>query len=82
MNDTTPAEPAALAPHPPRAFGKPEGEGLRRKLYTIIFEADTVAGKRFDVLLVATILVSIAVVMADSVPSIAARHGRVFTVAE
>ena len=81
MNDTPPAEPV-LAPHPPRTFGKPDGDGMRRRLYTVIFEADTVAGKRFDVLLVGTILLSIAIVMADSVPSLAARYGRAFTIAE
>ena len=72
----------ALAPHPPRAFGKPETAGLRQRLYTVIFEADTVAGKRFDVLLVGTILLSIIIVMADSVPSVAARYGDSFTMAE
>ncbi len=55
---------------------------MRQRLYTVIFEADTVAGKRFDVLLVGTILLSIAIVMADSVPSIAARYGDSFTLAE
>lgn len=42
-------------------FGKPD-HGLRRRLYAIIFEADTSAGKHFDVFLVAAILLSIGVV--------------------
>jgi voltage-gated potassium channel len=72
----------AIAPHPPRSFGKPDEDGFRRRLYTVIFEADTVAGKRFDVLLVVAILVSIAVVMADSVPALVAKYGAQFTVLE
>ena len=39
-------------------------------LYEIIFEADTPAGKLFDVVLILSILVSVAVVMADSVGAI------------
>lgn len=62
-------------------FGKPES-GLRRRMYTIIFEADTDAGRRFDIALVALILLSIAVVMADSVPSIGKRHGATMSVLE
>lgn len=55
-------------------YGKPDG-GWRLRLYTIIFEADTPAGKRFDLLLIATILFSILVVMLDSVHSVSQRHG-------
>jgi voltage-gated potassium channel len=40
---------------------------LREKLHTIIFEADTKAGKLFDVILLWAILISIAVVMLESV---------------
>ncbi len=42
---------------------------IRKKLYEIIFEADTFAGKAFDVLLLFAILFSIACVMLESVPS-------------
>lgn len=56
-----------------RNFGKPAG-GLRLRLYTLIFEADTRAGHRFDLVLIALILISILVVMADSVHTIRARH--------
>jgi len=55
-------------------FGKPDG-GLRLRLYTIIFEADTVAGRRFDLALIAAILFSIFVVILDSVHSISERQG-------
>ena len=43
---------------------------LREKLHTIIFEADTKAGKLFDVILLWAILISIVVVMLESVTSI------------
>jgi voltage-gated potassium channel len=56
-------------------LGKPL-TGWRLQLYTIIFEADTRAGRRFDQALIAVILASVAVVMADSVNHINDRfHG-------
>lgn len=56
-------------------LGKPL-TGRRLRLYTIIFEADTLAGRRFDQALIAVILASVAVVMADSVHDISSRfHG-------
>ena len=60
------------APDVPPSFGKPEA-GLRRRLYTIIFEADTSAGRYFDVVLVALIMVSVATVVFDSVPWVTER---------
>ncbi len=62
-------------------FGAP-AEGWRRRLYVIIFEADTVAGKRFDLLLIWAIVISVAVVVLDSVEPIRARFGELFTVIE
>ncbi|MFL6710681.1 MAG: ion transporter [Massilia sp.] len=56
-------------------FGKP-GAGWRRSLYNIIFEADTRAGRRFDIALVAVIVASVLVVVLDSVPWIHGRHER------
>ena len=50
--------------------------GWRLRLYTVIFEADTRAGRLFDQALIAIILLSIAVVMADSVQAIHQVHGR------
>ncbi len=41
-------------------------KSLKRRLYQIIFEADTPAGKLFDIVLIAFILLSIAVVMLES----------------
>lgn len=55
-------------------FGKP-AEGWRLRLYTIIFEADTRAGRLFDITLILVILASVLVVLLDSVARIQARHG-------
>ena len=49
---------------------------LRARLHEIIFEADTPAGKLFDVLLIGSIIVSVSMVMLDSINSIQARYGR------
>jgi voltage-gated potassium channel len=43
---------------------------LRQKLYDVIFEADTPAGKFFDIALMATIVVSIVAVLLESVSDI------------
>ena len=55
-------------------YGRPEA-GLRLRLHTIIFEADTRAGRAFDLALLVAILVSVSVVIMDSVERIAARYG-------
>ncbi|MCG7851227.1 MAG: ion transporter [Methanosarcinaceae archaeon] len=57
---------------------KPPENNWRNTLYTIIFEADTPAGKLFDEILILSILLSIIVVMLDSVSSIAAVYGGLF----
>lgn len=72
MNEQPKAAPEGFDPL--LKFGKPD-TGLRRRLYTIIFEADTRAGRRFDIALVLLIVLSIGVVLADSVPSVRERHG-------
>src|SRR5687768_13735078 len=54
-------------------FGKPES-GFRDRLFVIIFEADTRAGRWFDFSLIAAILLSVTVVMLDSVSQISDRH--------
>jgi voltage-gated potassium channel len=70
------------APSPPApAYGRPE-TGWRLRLYTIIFEADTRAGRRFDVALILCIVASVTVVVLDSVASISARHGAWLSVLE
>ena len=39
----------------------------REKMHEVIFEADTPAGKAFDVVLIVSICLSVAVVMLESV---------------
>ena len=50
----------------------------RHKLHEVIFEADTAAGRWFDTLLIISILVSVAIVMLDSVAAINRLYGRWF----
>lgn len=57
---------------------RPPENNWRNTLYTIIFEADTPAGKFFDEVLILTILFSVIVVMLDSVSSITVLHGGLF----
>lgn len=49
--------------------------GWKQKLFTIIFEADTKAGRNFDLALLFFIVVSLIVVMLQSIPSVNARFG-------
>jgi voltage-gated potassium channel len=62
-------------------FGKP-AQGWRLRLYTIIFEADTRAGRAFDVTLIWVILASLVVVVLDSIAGIHSRHGALLEVLE
>ena len=48
---------------------------LRARLHTVIFEADTPAGRTFDLLLLVAIVASVVVVMLESVASVRARVG-------
>jgi voltage-gated potassium channel len=56
--------------------------GWRLAVYTIIFEADTRAGRYFDIGLIVAILISVLVVMLDSMASFNASHGTLLTWAE
>lgn len=56
--------------------------GWRLRLYTIIFEADTRAGRLFDKLLIGVIVLSVVVVLADSVEAINDAWGPWLTVLE
>jgi voltage-gated potassium channel len=47
----------------------------RRRLFEVIFESDTPAGKWFDIILIISILLSVTVVMLDSVSGIRNNHG-------
>lgn len=55
---------------------------LRQRTYTIIFEADTHAGKLFDQVLIAAILLSLLVVVLDSVEAVSSRHNGTLSVLE
>lgn len=50
--------------------------GWKKRIARIIFEADTPSGKRFDEALIACILISVVLVMCDSVVTISASYGR------
>lgn len=54
----------------------------RDRIRIIIFEADTNAGRRFDVTLIGLILLSVLTVMLDSVPQINAEYGQQLYYAE
>ncbi len=63
--------------------GSQEGRAhWRRVLHEVIFEADTPAGKGFDVLLIASILASVAAVMLDSIGVVRVRYGHLLLVVE
>ncbi|MFY0643696.1 MAG: ion transporter [Bacteroidia bacterium] len=55
---------------------------LKEKWHDIIFHSDTKEGRRFDILLLYAILLSVLVVMADSVPSIQTKYSLLLDVAE
>lgn len=55
---------------------------LRKELYEIIFEADTPAGKMFDVTLLIIILLSVLLVMLESVPGIRQSHRELLIILE
>ena len=55
---------------------------LRDRIRIIIFEADTKAGRRFDVTLIGMILLSVLTVMLDSVPQINVKYGQQLYYAE
>jgi voltage-gated potassium channel len=54
----------------------------RNNLHAVIFEAETPAGKWFDILLIVSILASVFAVMLDSVSSINIRYGDLLNAAE
>jgi voltage-gated potassium channel len=55
---------------------------LQRNLHTVIFEADTPLGKRFDILLMLFIILSIVLVNLESVSSINIKYGNLLYSAE
>jgi len=57
-------------------------DNWKSRLHEIIYEADTPAGKLFDVLLLISISTSIVLVMLESVPSINIKYGKFFDISE
>ncbi|MEO8445235.1 MAG: ion transporter [Gammaproteobacteria bacterium] len=62
-------------------FGCPPA-GWRRRLFIIIFESDTTAGRGFDIALLVVIVASLIVVMLESVESMNGRVGLTFSALE
>jgi voltage-gated potassium channel len=56
--------------------------GWRKKLYRIIFEADTPAGKAFDIALLWAIILSVTVVFLESIQSLKLQFGNIFYILE
>ncbi len=54
----------------------------RQHLHTIIFEADTRAGKAFDIALIISIIVSVVVVMLDSISEVNQQYGYILLALE
>lgn len=50
-------------------------KAIRQRLYQVIFEHDTPAGRAFDIALLVAILLSVTVVILDSVAGISQRYG-------
>src|SRR4051812_39376696 len=61
---------------------RPPRAAWRQRLYRVIWESDTPAGRLFDQVVVVAIVVSVAVVLADSVHDRNTRLREVFTVLE
>lgn len=56
----------------------PGAEGLRTRLFHIIFESDTPGAKAFDIALIIAILLSVAVILLNSVDAYTERYGELF----
>jgi len=61
---------------------KKKTKGWKQKLHEIIYEADTFAGKLFDVILLVIILISVLVVLLESVPKYKLAYGNFFNIIE
>jgi voltage-gated potassium channel len=66
---------------PEPRFGKPPA-GWRRSLYHVVFESGNPAGRLFDLVLIAAILLSVGVVVADSMHGTGGRFQPVLEAAE
>ena len=57
-------------------------DGLRERIYRIMFEADTSTGRGFDILLILAIVASVVAVMLDSMATVREAAGGVLSAAE
>ena len=53
-----------------------KNQQLKDKIYNIIFESETPAGKLFDLILLAMILLSVVLLMMETMPSVRIRYGK------
>ena len=65
-----------------KKMGADEEKKLKQKIFDIVFEADTPYGKLFDISLLFLILISVGLVMLESIPAINARHHSVLVTLE
>ena len=70
-----------MIPGSEQQLGKPE-QPWRRRMHEVIFESETPEGRLFDKVIVVAILVSVGVVVLDSVRALNARHPWAFDAAE
>ncbi len=59
-----------------------EPESLRDHLFKVIFYADTPAGRRFDIVLLISIVISVFIVMLDSIEELHLQYTQIFTYCE
>ncbi len=57
-------------------------EKAKAKLHSIIFGTDTYSGKTFDVFLLILIIISVIVIMLESITSIKVQYGNVLYIVE
>ena len=75
-------KPHSSSPFEPVAAPDAAGSPWRHRLHTIIFEADTPAGRAFDIALIIAIVTSVALVIVDSLPGISRELQRTLFIAE
>ncbi len=61
---------------------KPRASSWRRALHEVIFESETRAGKAFDIALLVSIVLSVAVVILESMAGVRAKHADALFLAE
>lgn len=71
-------KPLSYCPHLMKATQTDKPLSFRERLFITIFEADTRSGRLFDQLLILAILLSLMVIMLDSVEAIAKQHTAIF----